>query len=496
MPFYSDKHGNVLAMKGTVVVAPWVVLESTKFQGRYYFFNTATKQNAWVLPPSLIGGAPAAVPERTDSHQVASFDKPTGGLKSDTKQSRSCELPLIEESSRRNDVIPESRLLESGLLPTIDRRASLEIRIRRELLSISSRPKQDSYEVQESTLADSSTRPPPIQVVRGLGQGGYGVVMEVEHRETKRRLAMKVVSKDKVRRRRDRERLALEIKIMDRVSPSPFIQQLYLAFETTTSIFMVTDLHQGGDLFFHLMERINNFGTALSETEVRVLLAELTLALEHVHKEGFIHRDVKVENVMLDARGHIKLIDFGLAVEFYDDVQPLSATGSLIYMAPEMIHERSGGRHTDWWAMGVLAHEVLIGESPWKSIDDKATLKEEIRSRPIGELPGLSPETGQFINMLLQKDYRVRLGTRSDSDVKDASFFRSIDWKRTALAENAPAFLPQADNVGHEESKSANQVYRELSRSEEECPVRRSSCSMKLPVFRSFPEFNERSGQL
>ena len=131
---------------------------------------------------------------------------------------------------------------------------------------------------------------------------------------------MKVISKDKLRRRRDRERLALELKIIDCMGPSPFIQQFYLAFETTTSVFMVIGLYSGGDLFFHLLERINSCGTAFSEQEVCVLLAELTLALEHVHREGFIHRDLKMENVMLDSSGHVKLIDFGLAVELTDEV--------------------------------------------------------------------------------------------------------------------------------------------------------------------------------
>jgi len=228
-------------------------------------------------------------------------------------------------------------------------------------------------------------------------------------------------------------------------------------------VLVVMDLQRGGDLFFHLMNRIDSTGVGFTEDETRVILAELYLALEHVHKQGFIHRDIKVENVMLDADGHVKLIDFGLACEVAQDVIPLSPTGSIIYMAPELINDHSGGRHTDWWAVGILAFELLTGRSPWSTTDDKIMLQEEINSRKVELKSDASPRCDEFIEMLLRKDYRWRLGTKSDTEVKEAPFFATVDWEKMKALECAPAFQPPAISVCPDEAASAARKYVDLA---------------------------------
>ena len=152
-----------------------------------------------------------------------------------------------------------------------------------------------------------------------------------------------------------------------------------------------------------------------------------------------------------------------------------------------MISENTGGRHTDWWAMGVLGFELLTGSSPCSSVEDKTLLKQEIKSLQVTVPVGISAETNQFITMLLQKDYRMRLGSRSDSEVKAAPFFDSIDWIKTAALETAPAFTPQSDNVGVVESSQAERMYRELSQADSLAPRRRTSCTMNLRVINGFP---------
>ena len=226
-------------------------------------------------------------------------------------------------------------------------------------------------------------------------------------------------------------------------------------------MFIVFDLQLGGDIFYHIMESFQTRGHAFLEQEIRVILAELALALEHVHKEGYIHRDVKAENVMLDSAGHIKLIDFGLTLKLADDEEmAMSPTGSLVYMAPELIGQQAGGRHTDWWAVGVLCFEMLTGSSPWPSHRDDNLVGHHIRSSVVVCPPGASPTMSKFINSLLEKDHKKRLGSRSDADIKAAPFFSTIDWEMTALGETPPAFLLKSRCVSPDEVADAMQNYR------------------------------------
>ena len=126
----------------------------------------------------------------------------------------------------------------------------------------------------------------------------------------------------------------------------------------------------------------------------------------------------QVENIMLTNEGHVKLIDFGLCREIQAQEEPLSPTGSLIYMSPEMLKDNVGGRHTDWWALGILAHELLTGRSPWSSLTDKKLIRKQIRTMTISPPQNVSGAAGQFVCQLLSHDVPRRLGTQSSSQVK------------------------------------------------------------------------------
>ena len=303
-------------------------------------------------------------------------------------------------------------------------------------------------------------------VVKGLGQGGYGVVVEVVHDTSKRRFAMKVVAKKDTPHRINGKPFGLEQDIMNKMGPSPFTLNCHSMFETKFSACMVTDLLSGNDLFYHNSIRLRETGTGFSEDETRVLLAEVTLALEYMHTEGFIHRDVKMENVVLDAEGHVKLIDFGLACEcnLTDEIVPMPSSGTLSHMAPELVQDNTGGRHTDWWAVGVLTFEMLTGSCPWSSQRNVFSIKREILSRNVISPPAASsPDARHFIASLLQKDFRRRLGSASDSEVKEAPFFSVVDWGRTAILESPSAFTPPACGyLDTKEQSEAMESYKSL----------------------------------
>mmetsp|Transcript_38241 Transcript_38241/g.85375 ORF Transcript_38241/g.85375 Transcript_38241/m.85375 type:complete len:287 (+) Transcript_38241:267-1127(+) len=148
---------------------------------------------------------------------------------------------------------------------------------------------------------------------------------------------------------------------------------------------------------------------------------------------------------MLDSRGHVKIIDFGLAHPMSSDQEPLSPTGSLMYMAPELLKEKVGGRFTDWWALGVVAHELLTGRSPWSTLRDKKQIRAEIRGLRVVPPHTLSPPAAHLIASLLQRNPNVRVGTTEDAEVLRCPFFTPIDWLSLARGEiESGITLPRA----------------------------------------------------
>eukprot|EP00615_Pteridomonas_danica_P004464 CAMPEP_0114348636 /NCGR_PEP_ID=MMETSP0101-20121206/14861_1 /TAXON_ID=38822 ORGANISM="Pteridomonas danica, Strain PT" /NCGR_SAMPLE_ID=MMETSP0101 /ASSEMBLY_ACC=CAM_ASM_000211 /LENGTH=446 /DNA_ID=CAMNT_0001486669 /DNA_START=170 /DNA_END=1510 /DNA_ORIENTATION=- len=291
---------------------------------------------------------------------------------------------------------------------------------------------------------------PPLVVVQGLGSGGYATVVEAVHNvgAASRSFALKVVAKSKLRKVQDRERLKLELLVMTETSPSAFVSRCYMAFESVTNVFFVTDHLKGGDLFYHLINQIEKTGEGFTESQAQTLLAEIAIGIMHLHKHGFLHGDIKIENVLLDSSGHVTLIDLGLASRLDQSKNSLlesncitaHESGSLIYMAPEMLFKGVGGRHTDWWALGVLAHELLTGRTPWSSLTDKEVICHEIRTLEIPLLPlPISKSASYFVHHLLQKDYLLRLGLKNDE------FFNSLNWEAIERRETLPAFLPGPD---------------------------------------------------
>mmetsp|Transcript_46985 Transcript_46985/g.60380 ORF Transcript_46985/g.60380 Transcript_46985/m.60380 type:complete len:745 (+) Transcript_46985:112-2346(+) len=290
-----------------------------------------------------------------------------------------------------------------------------------------------------------------FKVTNGLGSGGYSVVVLVEDVETSHPYAMKVIQKSRLSRSHDRRRIRNELKVLRGMPTCPFLEKCVSAFETKDRIFFVMEFNSGGDLFYHLVRRVNKFNTGFKETEVRTLLAEVLLGLEHMHSHGYVHRDIKVENIMLDSRGHVKLIDFGLVFELKHGKdlrpgslgEPMSPTGSLIYMAPELLQYRMGGKHTDWWAFGVLAHELLTGRTPWSSLTNKKIIQKEISGMRVAPPAGISPSAGMFICSLLHQNPELRLGT--NSSVRSSSFFATVDWE-VAKTVGLPPALPVASS--------------------------------------------------
>ena len=195
-----------------------------------------------------------------------------------------------------------------------------------------------------------------------LGKGSFGEVYLVEKVGTKTFYAMKVLSKAKITSQNLVKYALTERKVLSSVN-HPFIVRLHFAFQSTSKLFLVLDYCAGGDLSEYLRKE-----KKFTEDRARIYVSEILLALEYLHKKDIIFRDLKPDNVVLDNDGHALLTDFGLSKEgVYDNQGAKSFCGSLAYLAPEMIRRTGHGKSVDWYLLGVLLYEMLVGVPPYYS---------------------------------------------------------------------------------------------------------------------------------
>ncbi len=189
-----------------------------------------------------------------------------------------------------------------------------------------------------------------------IGKGYFGKVSQVKYKEDGKIFALKSLKKNKLKEAKHIQHTKTERKILEFVH-HPFIVSLKFAFQSETKLYLVMDYYNGGELFLHL--RKNN---RFQEEQAKFYLAQIILAIEFLHSNKIIYRDIKPENIILDDMGYIKLTDFGLAKdEIQDEVGTQTFCGTPEYLAPEIIRGDKYGKSVDIWCMGILLYEMLFG---------------------------------------------------------------------------------------------------------------------------------------
>lgn len=280
-----------------------------------------------------------------------------------------------------------------------------------------------------------------FEPLRCLGKGSYGTVILVKQRTTGKLYAQKQFKKASlVVHKKLVEQTKTERQILESVNRHPFVVKLYYAFQDQEKLYLILEYGQGGELFTHLAEE-----RMFSEPTAAFYLAEMVLALSHLHEElGVVYRDLKPENILLDSDGHLLLTDFGLSKVATEDAACNSMLGTVEYMAPEVIKGEKYGKAVDWWSLGALAYDLMTGNPPFRGNNNHKIQQNILKQKLV--LPYfLGPDAKDLLSRLLRKEPNKRLGSNMPKDlaiIKGHRFFRKIDWKKLAAREVEPPIQP------------------------------------------------------
>mmetsp|Transcript_19481 Transcript_19481/g.27178 ORF Transcript_19481/g.27178 Transcript_19481/m.27178 type:complete len:694 (-) Transcript_19481:65-2146(-) len=264
-----------------------------------------------------------------------------------------------------------------------------------------------------------------FEQVKVIGKGGFGKVILARKIETGKIYAIKLMDKAKILNKpRDFKNLMSEKRILQ--NDCCFLVHLHYAFQNETDFVLVMDFIGGGDLYYHL-KRLKRF----PEKVVQLIIAELVIALGYLHSCGIIYRDLKPQNILLDLDGHICLADFGLSKEVLQNADTAlhTACGTPTYSAPEVLDGSPYKKTIDYWSLGIVMYQFLVGKPPFEFDGDFAKLLNSIYSDEIYyPRPYISENAQLLLQEFLQRDPHKRL---DDPDIiKRHPFFRGIEWEK------------------------------------------------------------------
>ncbi|XP_042458634.1 serine/threonine-protein kinase 38-like [Zingiber officinale] len=320
-----------------------------------------------------------------------------------------------------------------------------------------------------------------FELLTMIGKGAFGEVWVCREKDTGNAYAMKKLKKSEMLRRGQVEHVKAERNLLAEVDRNCIVK-LYFSFQDNDYLYLIMEYLPGGDMMTLLMRK-----DTLSEDEARFYIGEAVLAIESIHKHNYIHRDIKPDNLLLDRYGHLKLSDFGLCKPlhcYFPNLQEkdtnvgknsscspqlseqpslpkrtqqeqlehwqknrrslaYSTVGTPDYIAPEVLLKKGYGVECDWWSLGAIMYEMLIGYPPFYSDEPMATCRKIVNWRTHLKFPEeakLSPEAKDLVSRLLC-NVEQRLGTKGADEIKDHPWFNGVEWDK--LYEMEAAFIPE-----------------------------------------------------
>jgi len=309
-----------------------------------------------------------------------------------------------------------------------------------------------------------------------LGGGGYASVWMSTDVRSGKQYALKQLRKGVAVQLMFTERCLLEKEALQAMS-HPFITRCFCTFQDAANLYFVLELARGGDLFA-VQSAMPNY--MLPEASARFYAASLSLALRHIHAQGYVYRDLKPENVLLDEQGYLKLADLGLSKKVGEN-RTYTQCGTEEYVPPEMLKGRGRTKSSDWWAVGVFVFELLTGHPPFEGdqpsdifdqISDYASSGEKANAQlgallvqnNFGAPANISPECASFVTGLLQAKEHHRLGCAAEGflGIQQHSWFVDFDWVSLLKRQMRPPFKPTPSNKPYPEAELEPQVLKNL----------------------------------
>ena len=262
-----------------------------------------------------------------------------------------------------------------------------------------------------------------FEILKLIGKGSFAKVYLVRNKTNQKLYSMKKLDKPFLKKNKQEQHIINERILLSKMN-NPFLVKLYCCFQDHEHLYFIMEFIQGGELFFHLRREIR-----FDDEKTSFYIAELILALNFLHKNKIIYRDIKPENILLDLDGHIKLTDFGLSkICSGNNEKVYTICGTPYYIAPEIIQRKGYNKAVDWWSLGCLMYEMLFGKPLFNFNNSNIDINEY--KKPIVLSNCFSEEAKDLISKLLVIDPKKRLGAGPNGfeDLKNHQYFKDINW--------------------------------------------------------------------
>lgn len=283
-----------------------------------------------------------------------------------------------------------------------------------------------------------------FQFLAVLGKGNFGKVMLAESRHTSNLCAIKVLKKDFIVENDEADSVKSEKRVFLTANKEmhPFLLNLHCCFQTENRIYFVMEYISGGDLMWHIQK------SRFSAKRAKFYACEVLLGLKHFHDNGIVYRDLKLDNILLTTKGHIKIADYGLCKEnMWYEATTGTFCGTPEFMAPEIIAGKQYDRSVDWWAFGVLLFQMLLGQSPFKG-DDEDEIFNAIEHDDVKYPISMPRQTVLVLQALLTKDPLQRLGSsvRDAEEIMEHPYFQDVNFDDVLNCRIQPPYLPEVSS--------------------------------------------------